>query len=100
LKYDGFSINLFVAYEKALEAKKVPIIAIPYSDQEMKKVLVEKGVFSQEEVDGMMKSGDESWRGPMEGKEDEKYRREMREIEEMGEKRSTSLERLGRFGLK
>lgn len=100
LKYDGFSVDLFVAYEKALEAKKVPIIVMPYSDQEMKKVLVEKGVFSQEEVDGMMKIGRESWRGPIEGGEDEKYRREMREVEERGKKRSTSLGRFGRFGLK
>ena len=100
MKYDGFSVGLFVAYEKALEAKKVPIIVMPYSDQEMKKVLVQKGVFSQEEVDGMMEIGMESWRGPLEAREDEKYRREMREIEERGKKQSTSLGRLGRFGLK
>lgn len=60
LKYDGFSIDLFVVYEKSLEAKKVPIIVIPYSDQEMKKMLVKKGVFSQEEVNGMMRIGRES----------------------------------------
>jgi hypothetical protein len=46
LKYNGFSIDLFVAYEKALEAKRVPIIVMPFSDQEIKKVLVEKGVLS------------------------------------------------------
>jgi hypothetical protein len=98
LKYDGFSLGLFVAYEKALEAKKVPIIVMPYSDQEMGKALVEKGLFSQEEVDDMIEIGWESWRD-LEGREDEKYRREMREIEERGKKQSTSLRPLERFEL-
>jgi hypothetical protein len=88
LKYDGFSTKLFVIYEKALGDKRVPIIAIPYSDCEMKRVLVEKGVLSEVEADIMMENGRESWRGPMEGRENEKYNREMRLIEEGGKKRS------------
>jgi hypothetical protein len=99
LKYDGFSTSLFVAYEKALEKKLVPIIPLPYTDQEMKRVLVEKGVVSEAEADGMLKNGAESWRGPTEGRENEKHKWEMREIEDRGRKWSSSLGRVGLFGL-
>lgn len=87
-------MNLFSAFAKALEANLVPIIPIPYSDQEMKKMLVEKGVLSELQVNAMIENGRESWRGPIEGKENEKYRREMEEIEEKRAGWSDSLRRV------
>ncbi|KAF2001033.1 hypothetical protein P154DRAFT_619661 [Amniculicola lignicola CBS 123094] len=81
LLYDGFSIELMSAYSTALEADKVPQIPIPYEDEEMKRALVEAGVLSEQAADKLVeKNGRESWRGPTEGKEDEKHREEMRKI--------------------
>jgi hypothetical protein len=80
LKYDGFSIELLVAYEKAIEEHKVPLIPIPYTDDDMKRILVEKGVFTQEEVEGLVEYGSETWRGPMEYQDDLKHLKEMEDI--------------------
>jgi hypothetical protein len=90
LQYDGFSVLLFYTYLEAMEAKRVPLIPLPYSDEEMKRVLVEKHILSEREAEDMIaKDAPEHWRGPTEGREDEKYKDEMREIEE-GESRDVS----------
>ena len=81
LLYDGFSIELLQAYSDALDANKAPQIPIPYEDAHMKRALVEAGVLSEQAAKALLaKNARESWRGPTEGKEDEKHREEMRKI--------------------
>jgi hypothetical protein len=90
LLYDGFSIELLQAYSEALDANKAPQIPIPYEDAHIKRALVEAGVLSEQAAEALVaKNARESWRGPTEGKEDERHWEEMRRIIEGDLGRST-----------
>lgn len=81
LVYEGFSAELYYTYASALEKGLVPIVPMPYKDDDMKRVLIEKGVVKTEKADSMVcNNGRDSWRGPMEGKEDKKHEQEMSRI--------------------
>lgn len=83
--YDGFSMDLYFAYSKALEEYRVPLIPVPYCDEDMKRVLVEKHVLTEKIAeDKVVKGSREHWQEPIECREDEKHWKEMREIEERG----------------
>jgi hypothetical protein len=81
LAYDGFSIELFSMYTDQLEKEKVPIITLPYREEEMKRVLVERGVLTEGQADRLWRRNtQEHWRGPTEFMEDEKHQEEMKAI--------------------
>jgi hypothetical protein len=81
LVYEGFSAELYYTYASALEKGLVPIVPMPYKDDDMKRVLIEKGVLTTEKADSMVcNNGRDSWRGPTEGKEDKKHEQEMSRI--------------------